>query len=198
MARPRSETARLKVIEAALALFAERGLDATSMDAISEQSGVSKATLYKHWPNKTALTLEALSHLFGADQPIPVADTGDLRADLAARLSHQPAPDRRKLRDRIMPHVIAYASRDADFGKAWRAQAMTPIIRTLSDWIKREQTRGTLRQDVDLEVAMAMLIGPLTFRNIFHRTEPGKRKPYAPGLENQIAKAFLLLYGVKT
>jgi AcrR family transcriptional regulator len=193
MARPRSEEAHKRVLDAAIALFADRGIDSTSMDAIAEQSGVSKATIYKHWPNKDALALETLGYLFGADTALPVADTGNLRADLIARLSHQPAEDRRHLRERIMPHVIAYATRNLDFGKAWRNRAMAPIITALTEWIKREQARGTLRADIDLEVATAMLVGPLAFRNIFHKREPDQRKHFAPGLEQHIADAFLAM-----
>jgi AcrR family transcriptional regulator len=197
MARPRSEEAHQKVIEAAITLFADRGLDTASMDAIAEASGVSKATIYKHWPNKDTLILEALGYLFGADQKFPVPDTGDLRADLIARLSHQTTEDRRQQRERIMPHVIAYASKNQTFGKAWRNRAMAPIITALMEWVKREQARGTLKKTIDLECATALLVGPLAFRNIFHKREPGNRKHFAPGLEKEIAEAFLLLYATE-
>ena len=194
MARPRSEEAHRKVLEAAIALFADRGLDAASMDSIAEASGVSKATIYKHWPNKDTLILEALGYLFGADAKVPVPDTGDLRADLIARLSHEPAPDRKHMRERLMPHVIAYASKNHEFGKAWRNRTMSPVITALTEWIRLEQKRGTLKKPIDLECAAAMLVGPLIFRNIFQKREPRSRKHYAPGLETQIAEAFLGLY----
>ena len=193
MARTRSNEAHLKVLDAAIALFAERGIEASSMDSIAESSGVSKATIYKHWPNKDALALEALDSLFGADTKVPVPDSGDLRADLVARLSHQPAPERKQLRDRIMPHVIAYASSNKEFGKEWRNRAIRPLIDALTEWIAREQRRRTLRTDLNLEVALALLIGPLAYRNIFHRARG--IKVFAPGLEGAIAEAFLMLYG---
>jgi AcrR family transcriptional regulator len=196
VARTRSEQAHQKVLDAAITLFADRGIDSTSMDSIAEQSGVSKATIYKHWPNKDNLALEALGYLFGADVKVPVPDTGDLRADLTWRLSHQPAEDRRVLRERVMPHVIAYAARNLDFGHAWRNRAMSPILTVLTEWIKRERERGTLSAEIELESALAMLVGPLLFRNIFHKREPGQRKVYAPQLEERIADGFLSLYGV--
>jgi AcrR family transcriptional regulator len=195
MARTRSKEAHTKVLDAAIALFADRGIDATSMDAIAEQSGVSKATIYKHWPSKDTLALEALSYLFGADAKVPVPDTGNLRADLIVRLSHQPAPERKQQRDRVMPHVIAYASSNKDFGTAWRNRAMKPLIDTLTEWIQREQKRATLCTDIHMEVATALLVGPLMYRNIFHRTT-GKTN-FAPGLEAAIAESFLLQYAVQ-
>jgi AcrR family transcriptional regulator len=196
VARTRSQAAHQKVIEAAISLFAERGLDATSMDTIAEVSGVSKATIYKHWPNKDALCLEALSYLVGSDIKVPVPDTGDLRADLIARLSYQPAPDRALLRERIMPHVLAYASRNPEFGRAWRARAMSPVITALQEWIQREQQRGTLVPTIDVESAISLLMGPLLYRNIFHKREPGGQVQFAPHLERHIAEAFLALYAL--
>src|SRR6201993_154222 len=74
-------------------LFSERGIDATSMDAIAEASGVSKATIYKHWPDKDALSLEVMGYLHGLDEEPPVFDSGDFRADLIAQLQYQPATD---------------------------------------------------------------------------------------------------------
>src|SRR5438128_12352209 len=65
MPRARSESAHLKVLEAAIELVAAHGVDATSMDAIARRSGVSKATIYKHWKDKDALLLELLGHITG-------------------------------------------------------------------------------------------------------------------------------------
>src|SRR3981189_1688755 len=90
MARTRSAQAHKSVVQAAAELFSERGIDATSMDSIAEKSGVSKATIYKHWPDKDALRLEVLVHLHGVDEPSRVFDSGDIRADLIALLSTQP------------------------------------------------------------------------------------------------------------
>ena len=60
-------------------------------------SGVSKATIYKHWQDKEALVLEVMGHLHGLDEEAPVFDSGDLRADLIAQLQYQPAVDRQAL-----------------------------------------------------------------------------------------------------
>ena len=65
MARTRSASAHEKVIWAAAELFAERGVDGASMDAIAEESTVSKATIYKHWADKNALLLEVLEQING-------------------------------------------------------------------------------------------------------------------------------------
>ena len=66
MARARSSAAHEKVLNAALALFSERGIEATSMDSIAAASGVSKATIYNHWADKEALLMEVMILINGA------------------------------------------------------------------------------------------------------------------------------------
>ena len=65
MPRPKSILAHGEVLKAAIALMADRGIDATSMDAIARRAGVSKATIYNHWHDKEALLLEAMADLHG-------------------------------------------------------------------------------------------------------------------------------------
>src|ERR1700750_664779 len=124
MARPKSAQAHNKVLMAAVELFSERGIDATSMDAIAEASGVSKATIYKHWPDKDALCLEVMSSLHQADTAAALQPSGDVRADIVAVLSRQSPNPRSELRARIMPHLIAYAARTPGFGDVWRARVL--------------------------------------------------------------------------
>ncbi|HVW86443.1 MAG TPA: helix-turn-helix domain-containing protein, partial [Bryobacteraceae bacterium] len=65
MARTPSKEAHDKVLAAAIRLIAERGIEGTSMDAIASASGVSKATVYKHWANKEALLIEVVKSFSG-------------------------------------------------------------------------------------------------------------------------------------
>src|SRR6185295_14852761 len=97
MARPRSERAHVDVLDAALALFTEQGIEATSMDGIAAASGVSKATIYKHWPDKDALTVEVMARLHGRETLPPDPDSGSLRADLIQVLDVEPRRANAKL-----------------------------------------------------------------------------------------------------
>jgi AcrR family transcriptional regulator len=192
MARPRSALAHSKVLKAAAELFAERGIDATSMDAIAEASGVSKATIYKHWPDKDRLSLEVMAHLFGLDEQPPVFDSGDFRADLIAQLRHEPALDRKAMRDRIMPHLMAYASRNQAFGVAWRNRTIEPARVVLAKLIHRGEKRGVLKRGIDPEVGIALLLGPLIYRKFFV-LKLGRKAP--KDLEAHVADAFLGAFG---
>jgi AcrR family transcriptional regulator len=160
MTRPRSERAHGQVLDAALKLFAARGVDGTSMDAIAGASGVSKATIYKHWPDKNALCLEVMAGLHGAHAEPPDVDSGDLRADLIAILSHKPPPRDDALRMRLMPHLMAYAARNPAFGLAWRARVLEPPRAQLTRVLARAVARGQLPRDTNIEVAIALLLGP--------------------------------------
>ena len=92
MARPRSSEAHDKVLRAALDLFAERGIDATSMDAITQASGVSKATIYNHWSDKEALLMEVMEMIHGLNREPEDVQTGDIlpRSDLRSRQRKPP------------------------------------------------------------------------------------------------------------
>ena len=193
MVRPRSAQAHSKVLKAAAELFAERGIDATSMDAIAETSGVSKATIYKHWPDKDTLALEVLAHLFGLDEEPPVYDSGDFRADLIAQLRSEPAPERKPLREKMMPHLITYAMRNQEFGVAWRNRAVEPGRVALANLIKRGQKRGVLKRGIDPEVGIALLLGPMIYGKFFLTRKLGRKCP--ENLEEHAVDAFLAAYG---
>jgi AcrR family transcriptional regulator len=169
MVRVRSARAHGKVLTAALELFAARGIDATSMDAIAQESGVSKATIYKHWPDKDALCLEAMGHLLGQDQPPPAFDSDDVRADMVAVLAYQPPAQYADLRARIMPHLIAYAARNPSFGEAWRQRVFEPPRVLLTQLLDRATAQGQLSSDLDRPLALALLLGPMLYCHILKR-----------------------------
>lgn len=160
MARTRSAKAHGKVLNAAIELFVEGGIDATSMDAIAARSGVSKATIYKHWPDKDALALEALSHLFGFYEEAPKFDSGDLQQDFVDALTYQPAEARQELKMQMMPHVMGYAARNRKFGDQWRSRMIDrPQIR-LKNLIKRGIKQRDLVKNIDMTIGLSLLLGP--------------------------------------
>jgi AcrR family transcriptional regulator len=194
MARPRSIAAHRKVLDAALNLFAERGIDATSMDAIAEASGVSKATIYKHWRDKDKLCLEMLGYLHGVDEEAPVFDSGDLRADLIAQLNYQPAAHRKEMKERIMPHLIAYSARNRAFGEQWRARVLERPRAQIREMLKRGVQHGKLAKSLDPEVGIALLIGPMLYRHVFVNRFGGK---LPADLATHVAEAFIAAFGLK-
>src|SRR5689334_18830811 len=167
MARTPSAQAHNKVLEASLSLFAERGIDATSMDAIAEASGVSKATIYKHWPDKDALLLEVMADIHGLHSR-PAFDSGNPRADIVAVLSYRP-PECADVRERITPHFMAYSVRNPAFGEAWRHMVMEPPRQELRRLLRQAVEQGELVPDLDQELSLSLLLGPIIYWYVFLR-----------------------------
>jgi len=193
MARTRSPQAHEKVLRATLALFVNRGIEATSMDAVAERSGVSKATIYKHWKNKDALALEALSLMLGLDEEPPKFDSGNLRQDLVDALTYQPSPDRLEMKNRMMPHVMAYAARNRTFGEQWRMLAIERPQTRLKNLIKRGIEHRQLVRKINMETGLALLLCPMLYWHIF----VGKKSltPMPKNLATEVVNAFWKVYG---
>jgi len=199
MARPRSSSAHKKVLQSALALMAERGIESTSMDAIAEASGVSKATIYNHWADKEALLLEVMADLHGLHER-PVFDSGNTRKDMAAVLAYQPPKVRANMQERIMPHLIAYSARNPAFGVAWRRMVLEPPRRELSNLIARGIAKGELTPAIETEFALALLLGPILYQFIFRKQFVFRK--YEPALlgdlPERVVDAFWKAFQVQT
>ncbi len=167
MPRGLSQRAHQKVLETAAELFADRGIDTTSMDAIAAKSGVSKATIYKHWSDKDALCMEVMMYLQRLDEGPPKIDSGDWRADAVAFLTYEAPPRTEAIKRRLMPHLIAYSARNEEFGRAWRARAVEHLRGGLKELIRRGIDRQIFSPLLDEELAVALLLGPMVFRHIF-------------------------------
>jgi AcrR family transcriptional regulator len=196
MVRPRSAEAHRKVVDAAIRLFARQGIDSTSMDSIADASGVSKATIYKHWEDKDALALEALSYLYGLHEEFPDFASGDLRKDLVDCLSYESSrwPE---LRERMMPHLMAYSARNQAFGRAWRERSIMRRRAALAKVYQRGVTEGALQKHLDSDLSTALLFGPMLYRYIFDTYVKGKRGTKHPPKEfvEQVVDAFLKSFG---
>ena len=189
MPRPRSEKSHQKVLEAAVHLFSEQGIDATSMDAIAARSGVSKATIYKHWPDKDALAMEVLVWLYRLDEELKPVLHGNVREDLIAALSYRPVEHHPKERERIMPHLIAYSARNQAFGKAWRAKVVVRHTAYLTHVLQAAIERGDIDRNLSMDVAVALLFGPMMYRQMFVAGSRDEKAP--PAFIAQIVDAFI-------
>jgi AcrR family transcriptional regulator len=176
MSRPKSERAHSAVLEAATRLFADRGIENTSMDAISEASRVSKATIYKHWADKEALCLDVLTNL---KANLPPFDSGDAKRDLVDLLSFEPAQDKSALYEKLTPHFMAYAVRNPDFARMWRLRLMEPPRKRLLQILRRAVDGGSLIPDLNFEIATALLMGPMMYRHVLtlNNQQPPKDLP---------------------
>jgi AcrR family transcriptional regulator len=202
MPRTPSVNAHQKVLAAVMELVADRGLDGTSMDAIAHRSGVSKATIYKHWADKDALLLEVLAEMSGLHSR-PAFDSGNTRSDMIAVLAYKQEKNA-ELRERIMPHLVAYSARNVKFGNTWRHMVMEPPRQELRHLLRQGIAEGELDPGIDVELALALLIGPMIYSYVFlsRRPEdessgPGseERARFAEGVVDAFWRAFSLCRG---
>jgi AcrR family transcriptional regulator len=162
--RPRSEKARQAILAAARELLLEQGVHAMSMDDVAERAGVSKATIYRWWPSKELLALDALAAAWAGLTPASQRDTGSLRRDLLARFR----PWQRELNaqpfGRVFAGLIAEAQTDPEFAKLYLEHFIYPRREDTRALLVRGIDRGELAADTDLEVALDLLYGP-----VYHR-----------------------------
>jgi AcrR family transcriptional regulator len=161
--RPRSEPARLAILHAAGELLLANGLEAVSMDAVAERAGVSKATIYRWWPTKQTLALEALYHEWDTTRSAP-PDTGSLRADLLALLRPWIRRVREQPYGRVVASLVTEVHTDAEFAKEYQARFVEPRRAPARRVLERAIERGELPPGTDVELALDLIYGP-----IFHR-----------------------------
>jgi len=170
MPRQPSVRAHEEVLAATLKLIADRGVDGVSVDAISEASGVSKATIYKHWTNKEALCLEAIGNL---QCGLPAAaDSSDARTEIVNLLRHLAEAPRPRALMRIMPKVFGHASTNPKFAKAWGERVEQPRRARLINLVEQAVAAGELRGDTDVELAVHLLLGPVLYHRLMHTAMP--------------------------
>lgn len=186
MARTRSNEVHQRMVQAALRLFADRGFESTSMNAIAREAGVAKPTLYNHWADKEALMMEVMLYVNGVSDERREYDSGDVVEDLTWILTRRPPDEFEELRSRMMPGLVAYSATHPEFGAAWRNNIMQPARKALANALKRGIKRGQLSSGLDIDVSICLLLGPMLYRHIFH----GKAQLNIEELGRETAEAF--------
>jgi AcrR family transcriptional regulator len=160
----RNEEAELAILRAAADLMASDAAPIT-VGAIAERAGVGKQTIYRWWPSKSAVLLDAM--IRRAEEVAPDPDTGDLRADLRRflRSTFGAAPDSRSLLVGVLREALGDAAtmeRLAAFAAA-RREALEQIL-------DRARSRGQVSGSAPLETVVDQAFGLLWYRMIFgHR-----------------------------
>lgn len=159
--RPRDEVAKARILEAALKVLEEVGFVNTTTDAIADRAGASKATIYRWWPNKGAVLIEALREQVAQETPFP--DTGDVRRDITEQLQNfislLTGP-----RGRIFKAFIAAGQSDPEFAEAFRSVWIRPRREEAQSVLRKHISHGRLPAETDLEVLMDLIYGPIYFR----------------------------------
>jgi AcrR family transcriptional regulator len=168
--RPRSEKAREAILAAAAELLLDRGLGAVNMDAVAEQAGVSKATIYRWWPTKETLALDALYHEWAVARP-HARETGSLRGDLLALLRPWVRLVGTRPYGRVIAALITEAQTDPAFAELYRERFVEPRRDQARPILARAIARAELPATTDVELALDLLYGPL-YHRLLHGHAP--------------------------
>ncbi|MEV7461451.1 TetR/AcrR family transcriptional regulator [Streptomyces rubiginosohelvolus] len=174
----RSDRSRRAILDAALALVTEVGYRRTTIEGIAARAGVGKQTIYRWWPSKAAVLMDAFLDLAGRsaegagsgeDAPSDevaqgIPDTGDLVADLKLVL--------RATVDELNDPALEAPTRaltaegivDAKLGAAFVHKLLDPQLALYVTRLRAAQEAGDVRADVDPRIALELLIGPLMHR----------------------------------
>lgn len=160
--RPRSVRADEAIIEATLDLLAEGStIEALSIEAIAARAGVGKATIYRRWSGKDALLMDALRRLKGVPpQPAGHSVRDDLVL-LVGAVGHNVDPRAARIMQCLVPEV----NRSPDHFQLYQ-NIIEPRRKLMREVLRRGVDSGELRADLDIELAMALLSGPMLIQRV--------------------------------
>jgi len=159
--RPRSAESHEAIVRATLELLAEVGFERLTMEQVQRRAGVGKATIYRRWASKSELVKEAIQ-FFSSTLPVP--DTGSLASDYAVVGQAVLAIAEDRNAALLMPRLLTEVSYDRELHAIFSAQLVEPrraVVRTI---LERARERGEIRADVEIELAIDMLVGPVLYR----------------------------------
>jgi len=157
--RPRSEAARQAISAAAMAELTERGYAALTIEGIAARAGVGKQTIYRWWPSKADLVLEALLDLSATRVAVP--DEGSLPADLVGFLEET---FRQRGQRPVLVGLMAQALLDPVFAVAFRDRFLFGRRAVLRQILDRAAKRGEIAPDIDPELVIDVVYGVLWYR----------------------------------
>ncbi|WIY06622.1 TetR/AcrR family transcriptional regulator [Amycolatopsis mongoliensis] len=157
----RADSRAETIMRSTLELAREAGYAKLSVEAVAARAGVGKHTVYRRWPSKGVLFLDSLLSLH--EPALEYADTGDITADLRrqihAAVDLLGAPPWGPL----YRALIGEAQHDPAVAAGLNERFIRPQAEKTVARIKAAQRRGQLAADLDLDLMMAILSGPLYF-----------------------------------
>jgi AcrR family transcriptional regulator len=159
--RRRSLEAEAAILKATLYLLERQPLRKVTADAIAQRAGVSKATIYKWWPNKNLVALDA--YLAGMTQQVPTPDTGSAEVDFTRQLKSLMAFYTSSL-GRLFGQFIAEGQSDPEFLALFRERFLYARRAAARVMWQRGVDRGEIRKEIDGEIVLDLIYGPMIFR----------------------------------
>jgi len=181
--RPRSERADRAIIDAALSVFAESGTEGLCIERVAARAGVGKSTIYRRWPGKEDLLLDAIGAL---QNPLPEPAGESVRDDLVTILGamRDSVADPRRAREFAL--LLGEGAKYPRLMARYVETMLEPRREVIRSVLRRGVAAGELRPDADIEVALFMLTGAVLARGKY---DPGS---FPPGYVERVVDELLL------
>lgn len=159
--RPRNVETEKAILAASYDLLLENGFGAVTVEKIAERAGVSKATIYKWWPNKAAVVMDGF--LSAASARLPVPDTDSVLQDI---LDHAKNVTRfmTSPEGQIIKELIGEGQFDFGLAEAYQTRYIRPRRLEARQLLERGIRLGELKADLDIELSIDLLYGPIFYR----------------------------------
>lgn len=159
--RPRSEETRKSILLAAYGLLLENGFQNVTVDGIAERSGVSKATIYKWWPNKAAVVLDGFFE--ESEEVLQIPDSGAVQKDLFIQAKNL-AAFLTSPKGKVITELIAEGQFDQNIAEEYRRRYFSPRRLISQKIFDRGIQRGELREDLDIGLSIDLIFAPIFYR----------------------------------
>jgi AcrR family transcriptional regulator len=160
--RPRSEEAHQAILRATLELLGQVGFSGLTVEGVASRAGVGKATIYRRWPSKLPLVVEAFHEL----PQLEDADTGSLAEDLRSMLRSYLHLFNETPLAAVLPSLAGERRHNPEL-----SELLDPVLRQrrrpLVAALERARQRGELSADLDLDLAADLIVGPIAVRLFF-------------------------------
>jgi AcrR family transcriptional regulator len=166
--RPRSEQARNAILRSTLRLLQRGGFPELSIEAIAGDANVSKATVYRWWPSKALLVADAFSA--SADEELRFPDTGSVYKDMSLQMRRL-VRIFRSPRGRVVAALLGGGQSDPELIAAFRERFLLPRRQQAYQTLDRAIRRGELRADMNRDLALDSLYGPIYMRFLIRHSE---------------------------
>jgi AcrR family transcriptional regulator len=167
----RNQRSHQAILTATADLLGEVGYSKLTVEAIAARAGAGKQTIYRWWPDKGAVVLDAYLALVGADQDLDFPNSGDLGADLRLVLGSTVDSLADPVFERRYRALLTAIQDDPALAATLLDRLLKPWLAATTERLRTAQRAGQLRNDVDLEVAAELLYGPVYYRWLL-RTGP--------------------------
>lgn len=163
--RPRSDASHQSILQATMEILKQEGYRAMSIEAIAARAGVGKKTIYRWWPSKATVALEALTAYTGVH--VPFSDTGSLEGDLLAYFELS-FPGLQGKAGTVLSGLVAEAQLDPEFANEFQRTFIVPRKEALVVLLQRGVQRGELTPDTNLEVLADLIYGAKWYRFLLY------------------------------